>query len=229
MLQMSNAKELAYWTEYPDNVMDKEGNIERGRPTWLNPFQMIKTHALTGGDPIKARNATREKLLKAIITGAPMKEIGRLLHKFGDTYAHTDEITNRLFMAPLGHLLFWKKPDKLGDRPEMYLDYVNDLSKTLGGNSELKIDMTIFKYIANKRYDSKVNASLFKAEFNLQNKVQQFKIESENASKVVDYLDERKKSGAIEGYKVVTTEVINKKGKKVSETKVEITYKSELK
>lgn len=88
-------------------------------------------HTLTGGSSQISREATR----KALGEFAPgTMEFGFLLHRFGDTYAHS-VIGNegRLYDTGFGHARHLHQPDQIHWRGERYGLYVRDLYKTLTG------------------------------------------------------------------------------------------------
>ncbi|NSL86281.1 insecticidal toxin complex protein [Chitinophaga sp. Mgbs1] len=86
-------------------------------------------HTLTGGDTSASRDLTR----KALESAKPGSlEFGFLLHRFGDTYAHS-RMRNEsiLYDTGAGHLGDMHDPDLINKRPELYVQYVNDLFSTL--------------------------------------------------------------------------------------------------
>ena len=99
-------------------------------------------HALTGGDASATRSATGHAL-RHFAPGS--LEFGLLLHRFGDSYAHTilnepqgwlgflqDRGPDRLYPTGYGHLLDFHAPDQIEQRPRLYGQYVQDLFATLG-------------------------------------------------------------------------------------------------
>jgi hypothetical protein len=88
MLGMSQAEaqELAKFTEKPDTYVHSPIDFELN-DTWSDPNNQTETHSLTNGF-----HGTEELLtaLKFLFTPKTNKEeLGRLLHRYGDTYAHT--------------------------------------------------------------------------------------------------------------------------------------------
>lgn len=84
MLGISDADDLAYYTEYPDTKI--HGVYSEERYTWAIPYVQQETHALTGGNGPLLSFETTLNIMDANLTDK--KELGRLLHKLGDTYAH---------------------------------------------------------------------------------------------------------------------------------------------
>lgn len=94
-----DAEELAIATEAPDTTIHNEMDFELN-DTWGYPQYQKKLHSLTGGfhgveEMITAlkflhynkeysKNDTKEEIHEKTI-----KKLGELLHRFGDTYAHT--------------------------------------------------------------------------------------------------------------------------------------------
>ncbi|HET9767521.1 MAG TPA: SpvB/TcaC N-terminal domain-containing protein [Thermoanaerobaculia bacterium] len=85
-------------------------------------------HALTGGDIATERDLTR----KGIAQSAPGSlRFGLLLHRLGDTYAHAEPGTGRMYPAQIGHAWAGKSPDQIHQRPDVYGAYVRDLFAVL--------------------------------------------------------------------------------------------------
>jgi len=159
MLDIPNAYDIAYWDEYPDTKI--HGNVATERYTWAIPFVQQNTHSLTGGDgPSATRSAMR-----AVIDERNSKEMGRLLHLLGDTFAHRKLGGNGELYGNKGFTLDHaisdgNSPDMIGNRPELYLEYVKTLAATLAvkynkteGGGMKNFDISVFekmaKYAAN--------------------------------------------------------------------------------
>lgn len=57
-----------------------------------------------------------------------------MIHAFGDTYAHSQELGDgsELLDPPIrGHLFRWHNPDHISNDPLKYIRYLNDLGSTL--------------------------------------------------------------------------------------------------
>jgi RHS repeat-associated protein len=134
LLDIPDAQTLAYYTEYPDTKI--HGYVAAERYTWAVPKKQQHTHALTGGwGPDLSVKTTRD-ILNADFKN--MEELGRLIHKLGDTYAHRvlggkgNLYGNNTFT--LDHL--WSdgsKPDLIMNRMDdgMYESYVHNLTAVL--------------------------------------------------------------------------------------------------
>ncbi|MEM0578661.1 RHS repeat-associated core domain-containing protein [Flavobacterium polysaccharolyticum] len=85
ILGIPNAEEIARFAEYPDT--DIMGYNARERYTWIDGTEQTHTHSLTNGWHTNERGNTMEMLLDTDIIN--VKEFGRLLHRLGDTYAHS--------------------------------------------------------------------------------------------------------------------------------------------
>ncbi|PWS28677.1 hypothetical protein DHW03_02185 [Pedobacter yonginense] len=88
MLGMSKdkAKELATATEAPDTRVHSSLDYDLNQ-TWIYPIVQQQTHSLTGGFHGVEEFITALKILYT--PNGNVKEIGELLHRYGDTYAHT--------------------------------------------------------------------------------------------------------------------------------------------
>ena len=190
LLKMEHAQQIAYSAEFPDNVINKDGYCVRSRPTFLFPGAQKRVHALTGGDPEKERKYSLCMLLDA----RSPQEIGTALHRLGDSFAHTNDKTGRMYPHLIGHTLLWKMPDKIKHNPNKYLEYVHTLIAGLGGN-ENDIDMSVFYYIANANLDSDANSAILKAEYNFISGSIAFVMETGQLSFVEKYLSERSSPG----------------------------------
>lgn len=105
-------------------------------PSYVRKIIQHGLHALTGGSSKKEREATKAAL-KDYEAGS--FEFGLLLHRFGDTYAHsTVDDESKLYAGPAGHLmdtLRGKDPDNPANRPKLYEAYVRDLLSVLTAKS----------------------------------------------------------------------------------------------
>ena len=85
-------------------------------------------HSLTGGSSATERSLTQSALC---LTNPGTMEFGFLLHRFGDTYAHSvigDE--KRMYETGFGHMLptiMGSDPDLVHQRPGLYGEYVKQL------------------------------------------------------------------------------------------------------
>ena len=186
LLNIQHAKEIAYSAEFPDNVVNKDGYCVRSRPTFLFPGAQKRVHALTGGNPENERNISLCMLQNA----RTPQEIGTALHRLGDSFAHTNDKKGRMYPHLIGHTLLWKKPDKIQNNPDKYLQYVHTLIRGLGGNEE-NIDMSVFYYIAEAHLDTDANCAILKTEYNLISGSVAFLVEEEQLPVVENYLKER--------------------------------------
>jgi RHS repeat-associated protein len=86
-------------------------------------------HSLTGGSSEGERSVTRNAL-KQVTPGT--MEFGFLLHRFGDTYAHSNfDDETKMYSTGSGHLIHGHAPDQIHMRPDLYKAYVGDLFVTL--------------------------------------------------------------------------------------------------
>ncbi|NKI28496.1 fibronectin type III domain-containing protein [Arenibacter sp. 6A1] len=87
MLGMENkkAKNLARYAEYPDT--DIHDDTAKLRYTWAHGEQQIITHALNNGFHSDIELLTALEFINA--SDKDIVNLGRLLHKYGDTYSHS--------------------------------------------------------------------------------------------------------------------------------------------
>jgi RHS repeat-associated protein len=195
-----DAYSLAYWAEEPDNIMSFFGDIAYATNTWMYPKNQQEWHALTGGNPTDERNKSRQMFINA----NNVMDRGRALHRLGDSYSHTREGTPRMFGKLIGHALLGTAPDKIANRPQLYLEYVKDLISTLGGSNET--DMFTFNYIANAGTSSEENMAILKTEVRIREGVNTFSVSGNHKSTIDSYLKNREtKYGKISA-KIMTAE-----------------------
>jgi len=84
LLKIPDAQSIAYYTEYPDTKI--HGYVSEERYSWSIPLVQQGTHSLTGKDGPRATLRVVHDLINADFKDK--QELGRLLHKLGDTYAH---------------------------------------------------------------------------------------------------------------------------------------------
>ncbi|WP_149208393.1 hypothetical protein [Flavobacterium johnsoniae] len=87
-----DAEELAIATESPDTTIHSEIDFELN-DTWADPDYQGSVHSLTGGFHGIEEFMTAVKILWLKINDKNredcIRQLGELLHRFGDTYAHT--------------------------------------------------------------------------------------------------------------------------------------------
>ncbi len=186
LLRIQHAKDIAYNAEYPDNVINSDGYCIRHRYTFLYPRAQKKVHAFTGGDPEIERIISMQMFDNAITP----KEIGIAAHRLGDSYSHTNDKTGRMYPHLIAHLFQWKKPDKIKNNPDKYLQYVFQLIEGMGGKGA-EVDMTVFRYIVDAGLSSEQNAEILKAEYHCLIGSSEFNIESNEIKIVENYLTKR--------------------------------------
>jgi len=196
LLKIPEAKAIAYAAEYPDNVINKDGYIIRSRYTFLYPKPQIKVHALTGGNPEYERLVSFNMLSVA----QTADEKGIACHRVGDSFAHANDKSGKMFPHLVAHLFEWKKPDKVRNNANKYIDYVLQLVKGLGSKKS-EINMTVFDFIARSGLSSAQNCAILKAEYHLLTGSTAFNIKKDDLAIVEKYLSERMMS---ESYAVHT-------------------------
>lgn len=197
LLKLPDAKNIAFYAELPDTYMSDNSTPVFTTNTWADIFNVFgfqtNLHALTGGDPAKERALSKQMVAEA----KTAKEKGLASHRLGDSYAHTNPKTGKMYNTGLGHVReaeggHW--PDKIKNRPGLYLDYVKDLTDALGGKGA-NVDMFAFNYIAKAGLDTGDNSNILKTEVNLVSGSNNFTIDNGSIDAVRGYLTERSKSG----------------------------------
>jgi RHS repeat-associated protein len=100
-----------------DDIREQRTLVQRG------------IHSLTGGSSREERSRT-----DAALRGAEPGTLraGFLLHRYGDTYAHSvigDQ--GRMYPTGVGHAFHGQDPDRIEQRPELYREYVEHLFSAL--------------------------------------------------------------------------------------------------
>ena len=231
LLKIPDAKDIAFYAELPDHYMKDDGTPLFATNTWLNPSLQLDLHALTGTDAVTERNRSRHQLLKAKTSFSK----GMALHRLGDSYAHTNWNTGKTFPPYTGHSGESEggtSPDKIYNRPGLYLEYTNDVINTLAKSAGVKnsVDMFAFNYITKAGHTSEANADILKSEVNIRTGTSSFEISNENSTEVLNFLTARKKEyGNFEFSikKETTTRLLpNLWKKKETKTTVTITNKA---
>ena len=137
-LPASQAEELAFFAQLPDEVTDLDA-IEAFRQKWAGNIQSTKDrragirlqrylHALTGTSSIAESNWTSY----SISVAPSVASAGFMLHRLGDTFSHrTLKNESRLYNRGAGHGLDLTEPDIIQRRPNLYLDYVEMAANAL--------------------------------------------------------------------------------------------------
>lgn len=212
-----NAYSLAYYTEAPDLIMARNGEVLDSPRTWLNRDAQWNIHALRGGSSATARNIARNMLHDS----NTYKEMGTALHYFGDSFAHS-QLGNEGEMYPNGPGHGWdsitgNSPDDIAKRPGLYLEYVNSLAYNLGTKLGAgKIDMFTFNYVANSGGSTQQNSAVFETEVRIQEGVKTFSVTGNQVGAINNYLKARNGhyGGQVKSNVVNTDVDVYKKNKK---------------
>ncbi len=167
MLRVPQYKLLAWYTEAPDNLIHEKYAIVQS--TWAERDHQLMTHALTFGyhsieefkTSVAFMNADRNNYV----------EMGRLLHRYGDCFAHTrleDSLSKYVEKRMYGDTINFifnvlgittehmssdgAEPDLIGNRPNWYMEYVKnvvDLISLKFGKQSSSVDFSLFEYLAN--------------------------------------------------------------------------------
>ncbi len=139
-LDPSTAEKLANSAESWDTKI--HGNYAVQNFTWANPVYQQTIHGLTGNDAIRQRLDAFNQFIAA----DNIDDLGQALHLLGDSYAHTD-MNNSGKMYGNGGVYTTEhaftdeglRPDIIGARRDLYIDYTRDLAAALG----LKYDLIL--------------------------------------------------------------------------------------
>ena len=193
-----DAGSLAYWAEYPDQVMSKHGDVLMTRDTWMYWDSQIGVHALTGKSAAYERGRSRDWFARATYD----EERGAALHRLGDSYAHS-KANGKMYDTGLGHLFQGHSPDKIAKRPELYLEYVKDLVSTLGGDENT--DLFTFEYIAGSGGSTDQNSAVLETEVSIRSGIKSFAVGDGMSGVVSDYISARDKNyGETTNYRTVS-------------------------
>jgi len=100
---------------------DLPAAIEKGVQDLTRDLQVqIGLHALTGWECGPERERRRRILEK---TACGSLDFGLAVHAFGDAFAHTRADSSKLYSAPMGHLWYWREPDRLNVHADLYRKY----------------------------------------------------------------------------------------------------------
>lgn len=140
---VASALELAWGSQIPDANSRYTAVRAAWRALWSDHHRSLMTtlHSLHGGDHEAVRRR-REDLAtlvaEAVRGGDPMWRAGLMIHAFGDSYAHTHGIgtEEEAYGVPSGHVHDGHTPDKIGNFPDKYLDYIAQLYRALGGTDD---------------------------------------------------------------------------------------------
>ncbi|GAA4843336.1 RHS repeat-associated core domain-containing protein [Algivirga pacifica] len=150
MLEIPNAAEIAYYAELPDSEM--HADYAWMNYSWASPFHQEQTHALTGSSDRFLEQSITASSLRVVGYGNN-KEFGRLLHRYGDTYAHSRmdgsgmygkkiNLSDSKFSLPYTDehkSVHGPRPDYIYERPELYKEYVEALHYELSNNHSYRL------------------------------------------------------------------------------------------
>ena len=194
---------LAYFAEAPDHVMNERGDVQYATNTWFPGLgYQYDFHALGGS----SRYAEAQRSRQMYAGAGSLMDRGFALHRLGDSYAHSRVSDNySMYSQPFGHVREMEA-DKIRTRPGLYLEYVDDLIYTLGGDGST--DRFTFNYVANSGNDTDGNSAVLEAEVRLRQGVKTFSVQGDQTKTLNSYFSARnehyKKDTA---YKTVTAEV----------------------
>lgn len=177
LMGLKNAFPIAYETEAPDNIMSRNGDVLSSPDTWLDPIWQFNVHALNGWPSSYTRNQA-----KSFVLGSSSP--GQALHYFGDSYAHSimgDE--QYMYETGFGHLFDGHAPDKIANRPDLYLTYVKNLAQVMGSKFHFAgvIDLFTFNYIAGRTAGMKPgtteeNSAIFETEISIRQGLKRYDV-----------------------------------------------------
>jgi RHS repeat-associated protein len=168
-LDVEKARTLAFNTEKWDTEIHR--NSAKQNYTWASRKHQQRTHALTGGSHEVEELTTLVDFLNS--NPNDVEEMGRLLHRYGDTYAHSHlngdgkmyggdgYTTQHAFAVEPDGTPTGVRPDQIYERPELYKTYVGnvaDLMSVKFGKSYDKSQFQVFGDLAD--YASRKKVSL---------------------------------------------------------------------
>jgi RHS repeat-associated protein len=188
MMGRKDAYTLAYFTEEPDNIMDRNGETLKETATWMDTKMQKHVHALrTYGDPVNERTTSGLYVRSA----QSYQQLGWALHRLGDSYAHTNlSNSNTMYPNGVGHLFDWHSPDKIKNRPELYLKYVQQLQEEMGSRLGFKnkLDLFTFDYIAQSKGGTEENSAVLETEIRIREGATSFYVAGNQVDEINDYL-----------------------------------------
>jgi RHS repeat-associated protein len=234
MLKLPNAAELAYWAEYPDQIMDRKLHIrdqsaKKTASYWKAEFRLTK-HAFGGNFNDKKAYFDKWWAKSYNVIGK-----GKSVDYFGDMYSHIDwtdmetwksqspSMNPDMFNVTLGHGMQGYAPDKIKNRGTLYGHYIKDLVSFLGGE-DASIDMSVFYNAASSGLDTEGNVGIFRVEYALLKSSKSIAFESkEEYDAGMNYMDTRGLKKNVSKFTgTVTTSKVD--GKDVSTYKMDIEY-----
>ncbi len=205
IMNLSHAGSIAQWTEAPDNWMSQDGDSHYGTKTYLTPSWRGPVHSLTGGTP----DYERWLSVTGVMQSNNETALGISLHRLGDSFAHTIPGKDKMFGPDVGHLFYGHAPDKIKNRPELYLQYVSTLFETLSvkfGKAGTSRDMFTFEFIAAAGMGTAENSAILETEIALRNGKKTFTVEGNQQDAIASYMKYRKEvTGSRVGVSVVHT------------------------
>ena len=187
LMGRGDAYSLAYHTEAPDNLMGRNGEVMSSPSTWLEPDMQKHVHALTGGDPVNERVVSGLYVRSA----QSVQQLGWALHRLGDSYAHTNmHNSGVMYVQGVGHGLDLHAPDKIMNRPGLYLQYVQQLKEELGTRLGYKgkIDTYTFDYVAKSGGNTEQNMAVFETEVRIREGAGSFTVYGDRVPEIKAYI-----------------------------------------
>ncbi|WP_414491580.1 hypothetical protein [Stenotrophomonas maltophilia] len=161
--------ELAWGCQVPDANKKYTAVSAAWRSLWktyeLDLMRVL--HSIHGGKQEqvrKRREDLKQLITEAIQRGDPDWRTGLMIHAYGDSFAHTflKMGEEHSYEPPFGHAGHGHKPDKIGNFPEKYLEYVAGLYAALGGQGDppTALDGLIKIVENNDGNNSKISSSI---------------------------------------------------------------------
>jgi hypothetical protein len=190
LMGSDQALNIAQWAESPDHFVSAAGDPIEATRTWLNPLKQGPLHALTGG----RSSAERDISDLSIDASDNTKELGEALHRLGDSFAHSkvSDVT-QMYLPPFGHAassILSTDPDKIANRPWLYLEYVERLANSLGKRLSFSgsIDLFPFLYIAESGANTEENSAVLEAETRIRQGVKSFNVAGDQVNAIKRYV-----------------------------------------
>jgi hypothetical protein len=175
-MPIPRALELGWGCQVPDANKKYSAVSAAWKSLWekyeLDLMRVL--HSIHGGKEEKVRK--RREDLKQLITeaikrGDPDWRVGLIIHAYGDSFAHTFTKMGKehSYKPPFGHAGHGHTPDKIGNFPKKYQDYVAGLYVALGGQSDPATALAgLLKILENnKGSNSKISSQIVSYAFEL--------------------------------------------------------------
>jgi len=190
LMGIKHARIIANYTEEPDNIMSRNGDIISSPSTWMDPVMQSHIHALTGGLAADERTVS----MMYVSASQSLLALGYALHRLGDSFAHT-MINDPTHMYPngVGHGLALHEPDQIARRPGLYLEYVKELNRALAsvfGGGQGQVDTYTFEYVAKSGGSTEQNSAILETEIRIEEGAHTYTVSGNQVQAINNYISQ---------------------------------------